>query len=754
MPSSGSHRKHGVRDHQRLPDGETELSNESTEAADDDRKPANDYQLETQGDDDPLATNYDFDISDPESDTFVTSLGDFSPPPADSLPPASKNDSKRRRAPLATYGNYETIRRIGRGGMGEVFLARHLQFKQRLYALKLIRASRTSPKARERFEQEIQAMGGLSHPNVVFASDAGVDGDEMYLVMEYVAGADLQRRVSQEGPFSAGNAAEIIRQVALGLQHAHAAHIIHRDVKPSNIIVSDRGVAKLLDLGVASLQGGSSHVTNDGDLVGTAPFLAPELWHDARLANAQSDLYALGCTAYLLLTGNAPFNQLDHVSLPQLMQAHHHQPPTPLDQINPHVPRSFAAVVEQTLAKDPNDRPASALQFASDLEPFCETLPIRVTEDVHTEESENRTGDHPSHDYSTNGHSTNGHSTGGHSGTESVEGKRWTRNVTQPKPILARIVTVTTTLTLVASISLAMAYFGPMSTPTWQLRFDRLGDPAVHRGVGFSIELLRAWLYVSLTVLILGTQFTREIRTFFDYRNWGRSVCMLRIVILVVIGAFVVMEGTRQLTVSRAPASLAQWGLDHGIQTTPEAEAVPYRPYLIYSLNNYIVVMGGLFAFPAIRFWFSDLRYILMQLSNLKRRQSTQSNGGRLTANLHRFGTELRQMTGRYFSILGVLAIGAHYDYWIGSMTLTDEGQNTMLMGMAIACSALAFVLVVAYIFFCGFDCTRRRVQTLDDERRLSQIDTIWFLKTTLLYNLGGLACISLLGLIAHAVIT
>lgn len=661
---------------------------------------------------------------------------------------ASDSDPGQRGIPadaattLGVCGNYELLRRIGRGGMGDVFLARHRSFQQRRYAIKLIRKRNTSQHARARFQHEIQAMGDLVHPNLVFASDAHVDGKSMYLVMEYVPGSDLQQRLDRDGPFAIGHAAEILRQVATGLAHAHARNVIHRDVKPSNIIAAPSGVVKLLDLGIACLQNDSARVTVEGTVLGTASFLPPELWQDARHADARSDLYSLGCTAYSLITGKPPFNQDGRRSMAELLTAHQRESPLPLEQLCPDVPPGLSDLISRSLSKDPNDRIATAAEFAELISPYCEPLPRSEEEHSATEAAEEVVT------------ATSGKSLSPQSTFDSSE--RWTRNLSQPQPMVSRIVMVTACLLTVSTAALALAYFGRFSTAAWQLRFDQLGNPQTTRGTGFLIEWLRASLYITLTVWILGTQFTREVRTFFDPRQWSRSVTLMRLSILTVVGLFVWLEGTRQLSVERAPAELARWGNAAGLVTSPDKEAAPYRPYLVYSLINYIVVMGGLFAFPLIRFWFSDLRYILRQLDQFRDRQERQTDGRRLTGNLHRFGTELRGLTGRYLSILGALAIGAHFDYWVGSKTLTEEGQNTMILGMVVACSAALFVITIALIFFRGFDFTSQRIASygsIDDERELSQVDTVWFLRTTLLYSLGGLTCISLLVLLAHALL-
>lgn len=636
---------------------------------------------------------------------------------------------------LARVGNYELMQRLGAGAMGEVYLARHTTFEQRLYAVKLIRSELTSQAARERFHREILAMADLAHPNLVFANDAGIEADRWYLVMEYIPGCDAQYLIDHHSPLPVGQAAEILRQVCLGIDHAHSHKIIHRDIKPSNIMVSDRGEVKVLDLGVASLQNeAASRMTEDHSTLGTAAFMAPEQWGGASAASPASDIYSLGCTGYSLLTGRPPFNWDGSLSLPQLMAAHRQANPVPVHERRGGVPEDLSAVILQALAKEPSARLPTAAALAERLAPYCQPLEQKTCAASFP----------PTHAPASEASPLQGDSD-----------LHWTRNAQQPTPILSRIVISVAVLVLIAGSALTLAYFGPFTTPTWQLRFDRLEEPRTPPGVGYAIELFRVVLYIAATCWVLGTQFTREIRSFFDFRRWSASLALIRFAIVLIIGIFVVSESYRQLSVDEAPRRLAEWGAAHGIETSAAAEASPYRWYLGYSLVNYVVVMGGLFAFPMIRFLFSDLRYIRKQLDAFLQRQS-RSTGSGLTKNLFRFGTELRLLTGRYVLVLGTLAVGAHYDYWIGSLTLTEEGQATMMLGMAVAALALIFVLVISLIFFRGFDATNRRIATngsLAEERELSQISTLWFLKTTVVYNVGGLACLSLLLLFAHAVL-
>jgi serine/threonine protein kinase len=271
-------------------------------------------------------------------------------------------------------GPYVLLERLGEGGMGQVYKARH-QPMQRIVALKLIRKERlASPDAVARFHREVQAVAHLAHPNIVAAYDAGRAGATHYMAMEYVEGIDLARLVREEGPLPVAMACEYARQAALGLQHAHERGLVHRDVKPANLLVQGEGVQatiKILDLGLARLTGagGEKGLTQSGQVVGTPDYLAPEQAINARTADIRSDLYGLGGTLYFLLTGWPPFPA---ESLAELLIKHQMNAPPRLRERRADVPEELEVLVRKLLAKKPQERYQTPAELIAALEPFCQ----------------------------------------------------------------------------------------------------------------------------------------------------------------------------------------------------------------------------------------------------------------------------------------------------------------------------------------------------------------------------------------------
>ncbi len=276
---------------------------------------------------------------------------------------------------LADHPRYRVVRLLGRGGMGAVYLAEH-RLMNRSVALKVISRSLTErPATVERFRQEVRAAARLDHPNIVHAYDAEQAGDSHFLVMEYVEGTDLARLVQQRGPLPVALACHFVRQAALGLQHAFEHGMVHRDIKPHNLMVTRRGRVKILDFGLArfaSEAGGGGPLTQSGAVLGTPDYIAPEQALDAHAADVRADLYSLGCTLYYLLTGRVPF---PGESLTQKLLAHQLSQPEPLGKLRPELPPGLVALVERLMAKKPEDRYQTPAEVAQALAPYVRRGP-------------------------------------------------------------------------------------------------------------------------------------------------------------------------------------------------------------------------------------------------------------------------------------------------------------------------------------------------------------------------------------------
>ena len=268
---------------------------------------------------------------------------------------------------------YQLLDVIGEGGMGTVYKAVDLN-RQRPVALKVVNPALLSdPDIMMRFEREIRAAAILNHPNIVCVHDAGESNGWHYLAMEYVEGIDLEQLVGQAGYLAVARACDYIRQAALGLEHAHEHGIVHRDIKPPNLIVSRTdGVVKILDMGLARLldpttSEHSALRTHAGAFLGTADFVAPEQALDARHADHRADIYSLGCTLYYLLTGAVPF---PGGTVLEKLDRHGWDTPIPVTALRPEIPTAVGNVVAKLMAKRPEARYPSAGIAASALAAF------------------------------------------------------------------------------------------------------------------------------------------------------------------------------------------------------------------------------------------------------------------------------------------------------------------------------------------------------------------------------------------------
>jgi serine/threonine protein kinase len=279
------------------------------------------------------------------------------------------------RAEELILGAYVLLEKIGEGGMGAVYKARHRVLKA-VRAIKVIRPDRLAGKgAVQRFYREAEVVAKLHHPNIILAHDAGEHSGVHYFVMEYAPGADLGQLLQRCGPLPAVDACTYIRQAAHGLEHARERGLVHRDIKPSNVLISPAGDVKLLDLGLARAcaaeeeeEPGSVPLTQDGAVMGTPDYMAPEQAENSRRVDIRADIYSLGCTLYHILTGRPPY---PGGSVMEKLIKHRLEQPRPIEALRGDLPQGLGDVVRKMMAKAADQRYQTPAEVAAALTPFC-----------------------------------------------------------------------------------------------------------------------------------------------------------------------------------------------------------------------------------------------------------------------------------------------------------------------------------------------------------------------------------------------
>jgi molecular chaperone DnaK len=273
-------------------------------------------------------------------------------------------------------GNNVILEHIGSGGMGEVYKAEHRRMK-RVVVVKILHPESTSSEvALRRFQREVEAVAKLSHPNIVTAYDADEDQGIHFLVMEYVDGRDLGSLITRAAPLDVDQALDYITQAARGLAYAHSRNVIHRDIKPGNLLVDRDGVVKVLDMGLARFEAplettpddrtdGEDSITGVNQIVGTVDYMSPEQADSSATIDRRTDIYSLGCTLYRLLIGRPPYGGKSTI---QKLVAHRTQPIPSLCASRPEIPAPVDEVFRRMVAKLPDDRYGSMQEVIDDLE--------------------------------------------------------------------------------------------------------------------------------------------------------------------------------------------------------------------------------------------------------------------------------------------------------------------------------------------------------------------------------------------------
>ncbi len=268
-----------------------------------------------------------------------------------------------------SLGSYTIIGELGRGGMGRVYKAVHKTLRQ-VRALKVLNKTESrNPKVLARFQREARIVAALDHPHIVkiFEFDQDVEKGYYYIVMEYVDGGSVARILKKQGRLPWQQATEIMLQVALGLAEMHTHRLVHRDIKPSNILIDKMGTAKLADLGLARHEGEGSdtQLTATGAVMGTIDYMAPEQILDARQVDIRSDLYALGCTLFHMLSGRVPFPE---GSAYQKIQQQINDPLPEVGPLAQDVPFQLVLILNRLTEKDPANRYQSPEELVADLQ--------------------------------------------------------------------------------------------------------------------------------------------------------------------------------------------------------------------------------------------------------------------------------------------------------------------------------------------------------------------------------------------------
>ncbi len=266
-----------------------------------------------------------------------------------------------------TLGPYIVTDWIGQGGMGQVFKAVH-QVMHRECAVKVLPLHRATPETLQSFNREIRMQAKLDCPYLVRAFDAGQDGNVHYLVTEYVPGMDLRRLVKTRGPLPIHQAASIIMQSAMGLDYAHQQRMIHRDVKPGNILVTPDGIAKVSDVGLAGFAYNLNEDPRAGKIIGTADYLSPEQIRTPLEITSVTDVYSLGCTLYYAVCGKVPFPGGDTASK---IRRHLSETPWHPRKFQPDLNEEFVDIIADMMEKNPRERVQTCAEVVSRLEPWA-----------------------------------------------------------------------------------------------------------------------------------------------------------------------------------------------------------------------------------------------------------------------------------------------------------------------------------------------------------------------------------------------
>jgi serine/threonine-protein kinase len=285
-------------------------------------------------------------------------------PPAATATPAPARPLSKPVIKVTTLGDFRMVRKLGEGGMGTVYLARQVSQPRDAAVKVLFKHLAALPTFLQRFEREARLMAQLDHPHLIACYEVGQQYGMHYLAMEYLSGGSLDGWLTRLGKFAFRDAVHVVLACARALEYAHGQNLVHRDIKPDNILLGADGVVKLADLGLAKARDDDNSLTQTGTGAGTPLYVAPEQARDAKRADARSDIYSLGVLFYQLLAGQPPFTGQ---SLIELLQAKEKGAFLPLRKAASTVPVQLESIVARMMAKDPDQRYQSCTEIVEEL---------------------------------------------------------------------------------------------------------------------------------------------------------------------------------------------------------------------------------------------------------------------------------------------------------------------------------------------------------------------------------------------------